>query len=193
MSFLTENTIVPELSASELDAFHSGDQRIFEVIFRKYHQVIYRYAFALLRCEAESEDVAQTSFIRLYQFRKSIKDASGIYPYLFVITKRLIANVFKTRVESIRIEELDHNDGRLAISSTQQAVHEKELEEILLYYMNKLPKRQREVYRLNKLMGYSYQEISTATGSSKNTVKNQLISASKKIREQIKKSYFLFF
>lgn len=192
MDRFTEKTNSWELSQKEFYSFHAGDHRIFEKIFNHYHGILYRYAFSILRCKEESEDIVQTSFIRLYRFRQSIQNAEGLYPYLFVITKRLIARSFKTVVEKLELSQIDQNEDRLRAPSTQQQIYGEELHKILLQCVEGLPIKQREVYRLNKLMGYSYEEIAVATGRSKKTVKNQLISASKKIRAQIAQIYYLW-
>lgn len=192
MASFTEKTTPRDLSLKELYAFRAGDHRVFETVFHRYHQILFRYAFSILKCKAEAEDIVQTSFIRLYRFRLSIQEPEGLYPYLFVITKRLIANAFKSAIEKLEISQIDQHDALLKTPSIQQELCAKELHEILLHCMESLPRKQREVYRLNKLMGYSYEEISVATGSSKNTVKNQLISASRKIKAQIERIYLLF-
>ncbi|MGO1596376.1 MAG: RNA polymerase sigma factor [Sphingobacterium sp.] len=192
MASLTEKIHSRDLSQKEFYAFRAGDQRVFEIVFNKYHHILYRYAFSILKCKTEAEDIVQTSFIRLYRFRLSIQEPEGVYPYLFVIAKRLIANAFKQAVEKLDITQADQNQAQLQAPSVQQDLYAKELHEILLRCMENLPTKQREVYRLSKLMGYTYEEISVATGSSKNTVKNQLISASRKIKAQIEKIYFLF-
>jgi Sigma-70 region 2 len=45
----------------------AGDTALYEIIMRRYNQRLYRVARAILRDDAEAEDVMQDAFVRAYQ------------------------------------------------------------------------------------------------------------------------------
>ena len=59
MASLTEKIHSRDLSQKEFYAFRAGDQRVFEIVFNKYHHILYRYAFSILKCKTEAEDIVQ--------------------------------------------------------------------------------------------------------------------------------------
>ncbi|MGH2624807.1 MAG: RNA polymerase sigma factor, partial [Sphingobacterium sp.] len=115
----------------------------------------------------------------------------GIYPYLFVIAKRMLISDFRKKIVRSKYQNhlsLTWNEQTL---ETQELLDEKDLCLTLERLMETLPIKEQEVFRLSKLQGMSYQEIAEQAGTSKNTVKNQLISASKKIKWKLKKAYYI--
>jgi len=50
-----------------IDRVKAGDTALYEIIMRRYNQRLYRVARAILRDDAESEDVMQDAYVRAYQ------------------------------------------------------------------------------------------------------------------------------
>lgn len=186
-----------DISQEDFLLFLEGDQRIFRIVFDRYYASIYRYVQSMSQ-QQEIEDIVQQCFIQLFKHKSKINDASGVYPYLFVIAKRLVIMSFRKRVLETKYQNEIMYTGETNCLSTQKQLNFNDLQKVLADFMELLPPKQREIYRLNKLQGYSYEEISLVTGCSKNTVKNHLIAASRKIKALISSYYvtivlFFFF
>src|SRR5690606_16870599 len=114
-----------------------------------------------------------------------------VYPYLFVIAKRLVIMSFRKRVMETRYQ----TEAILTLSAnckkTENDIEFNELQALLDREIDLLPPRQREIYRLCKIEGYSYDETATMTGCSINTVRNHLVAASKTVRSEISKHYLI--
>lgn len=50
-----------------VDRIRAGDSALYEVIMRRYNQRLYRVARAILRDDAEAEDVMQDAYVRAYE------------------------------------------------------------------------------------------------------------------------------
>ena len=50
-----------------VDRVKAGDTALYELIMRRYNQRLYRVARAILRDDAEAEDVMQDAYVRAYQ------------------------------------------------------------------------------------------------------------------------------
>lgn len=185
-----------DLSTADFEQFLAGNQIIFRAVFNRYYKSLYYYAHSILKDEYETEEAVQNSFIQLFKIKHRLDTPQTIYPYLFVITKRMVAATFRNRVLRTKQEVLNNNKWNEQCDATEQAIYGNDLHRMLLNFVDQLPPKQKEIYLLNKIEGFTYEEISKFTGSSKNTIKNQLITASKKIKMQLAKYYifiFLFF
>ncbi len=181
-----------DLDDDQFQLFQEGNEKVFKLVFDRYHKILFRYAYAALNDVYKSEDIVQTAFIQLFKNKTRISSKEALYPYIFVITKRLVAKAFKEHILNLS-EQLQNKQMDMTCEETEQELKSRDLKSILNQLIDQLPQKQREIYRLSKLQGYSYDEISSITGSSRNTVKNQLITASKKIKSNLEKLYLIIF
>ncbi len=181
-----------DLDDDQFQLFQEGNEKVFKLVFDRYHKILFRYTYAALNDVYKSEDIVQTAFIQLFKNKTRISSPDALYPYIFVITKRLVAKAFKEHILNLS-EQLQNKQMDMTCEETEQELKSRDLKSILNQLIDQLPQKQREIYRLSKLQGYSYDEISSITGSSRNTVKNQLITASKKIKSNLEKLYLIIF
>ncbi|MBE8714341.1 RNA polymerase sigma factor [Sphingobacterium hungaricum] len=187
------NRFKTEISEKEFVKFREGDPSVFRKIFDLFHKPIFHYIYSFTKNREDSEELVQEVFTTLFLKRDSLTDSSGLYPYLFVVSKRMMISDFRKRV--VKAKYRDHLAQEWSEESriTEEQIHAADLSRTLELAMNELSVKEQEVYRLNKLEGFSYHEIADRSGVSKNTIKNQLISASKKIKWKIEKIYSLIF
>ncbi len=182
-----------DISDEEFTAFQNGSQRIFRKIFDTYQNTLLRYAYSVCGKEDIASDAVQESFVQLYQCRSTVDGPSGIYPLLFVMTKRYLLRVFRRSVVEAKFRHEFSNSWDERCTATTDELDVNDLRSLLSELVEQLPDKQKKIFQLNKFAGYSYEEISELTGTSKNTVKNQLISASRKIRLSLHKLYAFIF
>ena len=179
------------LSEEEFQLFKTGDHSSFQKVFNLFNKQVFSYIFAFTKSKEDSEELVQESFVSLFTNRNNILHKEGIYPYLFVIAKRMLISDFRKKVVRSKYQSHLSLSWCEETSETQELLDEKDLYFTLESLMETLPIKEQEVFRLSKLHGMSYQEIAEKSGTSKNTVKNQLISASKKIKWKLKKAYYI--
>lgn len=181
------------LTDIDFKAFKDNDQKAFKKVFECYHASLFRYISSLTQASEEAEEIVQEGFILLYLHKHKIERAEDIYPYLFTIVKRLTISHFRRQTTSAKyLEELKiHWNERE--DSTANTLAEHEIRDVLHQSINMLPERQKQVYTMNKLEDKSYQEIADDLGLSRNTVKNQIIAATKIIRLKLSKYHLLIF
>lgn len=177
------------ITDEEFNRFKSGEQNAFRKIFDAYQQIIYKYILSYCKNSEEAEELVQEVFVLLFVNRLKIDNAAGIYPYLFVVAKRMTISNFKRKI--VQSKYLDHlsYSWKEECSDTEKDLDASELSTALRRIIEKLPSRQQEIYCLNRFEDLSYQEIADKIGVSKNTVKNHLIAASKTVKWKIAKLY----
>lgn len=182
-----------DISDLEFIKFKEGDPLVFKIVFDLYHLSLFNYINAFTRNKEDSEELLQEAYLALYVNRDALQTAAGIYPYLFVLVKRLMISEFRKKVVRAKYKTHLSHIWKEESSGTEEQLAGLDLRQSLNTVMQDLTSREQEVYRLHKLEGFSYHEIADQSGLSKNTIKNQLISASKKVKWGIKKIYFLLF
>lgn len=178
---------VNAITEDEFLQFRNGNERAFKRIFNCYHKRLFYYIYGFTKSFHDSEEIVQETFIALSANKTNIHDNSGIYPYLFVVAKRLMISNFRKKVVHAKYKNYLSISWNESSCNTQEELAVKDLHETLEQFIKQLPEKEQRVYRLNKLEGKSYDEIAAEFGISKNTVKNQLIAASKKIKWKLEK------
>lgn len=182
----------PILTEQEFVDFRTGCPLAFRTIFDVYHKSLYRYVFGITQNEFEAEETVQEGFIQLFAHRGKIENSTAIYPYLFTIIKRLVVVSFRKKLVQARYDQHLSLQWKESSSRTEEEIAEKELAQLLEDMIKTLPEKQRNVYTLHSVNGFTYDEIALELGSSRHTIKNQVVEASKKIKKQLRKHYYLW-
>lgn len=181
------------LTHKEFESFLNDDQKAFKKIFDHYHAPLFYYVRKLVKADVDAEEIMQESFVALYLNRRQLVQPDEVYPFLFTIVKRKTVSFFRRKVVAVKYLEQLKIDWKEDEDNSFTKLNEKELHRAHLNSIEELPSRQKQVYKMNKLEHKSYQEIADDLGISRNTVKNQLIAASKIIRLKLSKFYFFIF
>lgn len=177
----------------EFSRFIGGDEEAYRKAFDFYYPIILRYVYSKFRHTEDAEEVTQEAFIQLYLHRQKVLSEDDLYPYLFVITKRLCISHFRKQLTRPKTVETDLQEWPLTSFDTEDRVTFAELSRILDKIVATLPPQQQEVYRLSRIEEVSHKEIAEQMGISKNTVKNHLLLATKVVRLKLQKMYLFLF
>lgn len=178
------------LSETEFSLFKSGDNLAFKKVFDYYQPALFKFVFSFTKSHHDTEEVVQEAFIALHNNRENLQDPEGVYPYLYVVAKRTLISEFRKNVIRAQYKSDIANFRNDSTDDTREKIAHKDLHEAIVTLMEQLPIKERQAYKLNKMDGLSYQEVAEISGSSKNTVKNQIISASKKMKWKLDQIYF---
>jgi len=122
-------------------------QRIYEVFARRVLHFIHR----MVSSPEEAEDLAQETFVAVYQKLGALKDASKFEPWLFRIARNFVYQRYRTGSSStVSIDALDEN-GQAAIEladtrkDPDESFQKNELEDVVANAIADLPEKYREV------------------------------------------------
>lgn len=74
-----------------------GSQAAFGEIVRRYQRAVYRVAWALVRNDADADDLAQEAFVRAWGAIGRFEIGQPLYPWLARITTNLAFSLFRRR------------------------------------------------------------------------------------------------
>ena len=151
-------------------------------IIEKYYGRVYAFALVHVISEDIAKDLTQDVFLQLVRKEQELIKIEDLEAYVFTVARNRTYkyfkkinrnNLFKTEmIQSFREKYVDA-EGIIIAGDL-----EKKLEE----FVDMLPVRQREIYRLSREKGLSYIEIAEQLKISPHTVRNHLAQALKTLR-----------
>lgn len=165
--------------------FINGDDKSFELIYKKCVGVLFRYGIQFTQDEDIVKDAIHDVFVRIYKNRTQLKKEVNIKFYLFTALKNSLYNTFKREMVFEKLEEqelyniLDHSDENKALSSLEQESTRK----VILQLMNQLTDRQREVIYHRFIEELSMEEIGVLMQMNTQSVQNLIQRSLRKMRE----------
>jgi RNA polymerase sigma-70 factor, ECF subfamily len=171
--------------AELMDAVRSGDEAAFEALLARYWAPLVAYARRLVVHEYRAEDIAQETWIRLWERRAAWTPTGTVRGYLYRITRNLALNdLEKTRTERRWVEEEGRREFR-HVPSPDEVIEGDRLRAVVEAAIAALPERRREVFVLARYHGHSYAEIAQVMGISRQTVANQMSAALDQLRAEL--------
>ncbi|MCX2483331.1 RNA polymerase sigma-70 factor [Pedobacter sp. MR2016-24] len=158
----------------------------FNEIYHRYSGPMYKFAFSILKDEAECDDILQNVFTWLWDHRKNLKITS-LKAYLFAAVKFNLAGVIRV---SQRRSEILANAPALNEAIEEDSLELKELIEIIRSFTSSLPDRAREIFELSRKEYLTNKEIALRLGISEKTVENQMNISLKKLKVHLGRMSF---
>lgn len=165
-----------------------GDGHAFKMLFDRYWEKLYLYAFNRLRSEADAQDVVQEVMINLWARRAGIQIETTIAAYLHAAVQyEVLAHLSRAIKTASRKEEIERN---ILPEFTRQLdpLQLKELLALVETEVSRLPEKMQQVYRLKQEENLSVKEIALRLNVSEQTVRNQLNTGFQKLRTHLKKA-----
>jgi RNA polymerase sigma-70 factor, ECF subfamily len=162
-----------------------GERQAFELVYRRYHQVVYRYARAMTSRADAAEDVTQEVFIALIKELPRYDPARAEFTtYLYGIARNLSRDRWRRAqrrlsLESISLERRRTTDDPFHLLERAQAAAQ------VHRALRALPLRYREVIILCDLHGLAYAEAALVVRSSVSAVRARLHRARHLLRRKL--------
>ncbi|CAL1517630.1 RNA polymerase sigma-70 factor [Chitinophaga sp. MM2321] len=161
------------------------DAGAYEVLYNRYWQPLFLFAYKRLRHAAPSKDAVQDVFINLWKRRATLQLTASLRTYLFTAVRY---EVLKNIAQSQKTTGSD-DMALLPLSedaATMDMLNEKELRSALAGAVDRLPEKMKEIYLLSRHYHKSIAEIAAELRISEQTVKNQLSKALLRLRVHLK-------
>ena len=155
-----------------------GDMKAFDIIYKKYSKRLYGFVFPYVKLEADTEEIVQDVFIKIWKSREKIDVHSSFESFLFTIAHHTTVNLLKKRaIEQKYVEYVKSLQNINESCELTDEIHYKELQQKLQGLLNELSPRQKEIFQLSREEGLSNTEIAKKLDISVQTVKNHLVTA----------------
>ena len=162
------------------------DMKAFDIIYKKYSRRLYGFVFRYIKQEADTEEIVQDVFIKIWKSRTKIDVSSSFESFLFTIAHNATVNLLKKRATEQKYVE--HVKSLQIINESYELtdeIHYKELKQKFLGLVDELSPRQKEIFQLSREEGLSNKEIADKLGISIQTVKNHLVTTLSFLRNKL--------
>jgi len=166
----------------------AGDLPSFEIIIRRYNQLLYRVTRSILHDDAEAEDVMQETYVRAFEHLEQFAGRSQFRTWL----ARIAVNEALARVEREK-RFVPHNEAaemrgdpmdQFASSepSPEERVVDSEMRDLVEQAITRLPDAYRSVLMLRDVEEIDTEEVARILNLSESTVKVRLHRARRTLR-----------
>lgn len=158
------------------------DTTAMELFYRRYENMIYRFAFRKLNSEFEAAEIVNTVMLEVWNC-PSFEGRSKVSTWLMSITHhRVIDLLRKRKADHVDIDSIPHADELRSDHDLCRIVSSEQTLELIGECLQKLNGDQKQVLELLFFQEASYNEIAEAMNSSIGTVKSRVHHAKKLLK-----------
>jgi RNA polymerase sigma-70 factor (ECF subfamily) len=170
--------------------YQKGEAKAMDELLRRYKNPVYRYAFRLCVNEAEAQDIAQETFLRIHQYRGQYRPIGKFSTWLFGIAHNVAVSKFRCNSRFVlwprKADEPDEMvDMESQDPSPQQSLEKDDLETVLKKCVQSLPFLQKEALVLREYENLDYEEIGKILNKSLGTVKTLIHRARQSLKDKL--------
>jgi len=163
-----------------------GNEGAFNFLMTKYYPRVYASLYSFTKSKEDSEDLAQQTFIKVWQQIATFRGDSAFFTWVYRIAINLAKNHFVSssyKKDKINVSTSDTDfDIPSYTNPEQDLMHDESLDKIKKY-VDKLPESLKTAFTLRESEGKSYEEISTITETPIGTVRSRIFRARQLILE----------
>lgn len=167
-------------------SYHLSNIEFFEKTFRQHYSLLVNFANTFLHDINDSEEVVQQTFVKIWENKENINIQNSIKSYLFTSVRNSCMNHLKhekvvNHYKAYNKEIRDFEEHKTVINFESI-----EMFETIQNAIKKLPEERKKIFLLSRNEGLKYSEIAEKLQISPKTVENQMSSALKFLRIELK-------
>ena len=168
-----------------------GDEHAFEKIYKLYSPRLFGRLLKLVKEDSQAREILQEVFLIIWEHRKSIDPEKSFRSFIFKIAENKVYDFFrkaardKNRQSQLIALATDNHTFIEAFTTGDENLA------ILQKAIEALPPQRQQVFRLCKLEGKSYKEVSELLEISASTISDHIVKGTKSIRDYFEKTLIL--
>ena len=167
-----------------------GNKGAFNFLVNKYYPRVYASLFSFTKSKEDSEDLAQQTFIKVWQQIESFRGDSAFFTWIYRIAINLAKNFVVSSSYKKQKVNTSIEDAAIEITSYENIesvlTHNQSMTEIR-DFIKTMPESLKTAFTLRESEGKSYEEISIITNTPIGTVRSRIFRARESIIEFMKK------
>ncbi len=178
-----------------VDAAQRGDQAAFGELVKAYHGRVYSLAYGMVSNTADAEDLAQQTWVRVWQKLGTFKRDAQFYTWVYRIASNLCLDHLRRRrrAQEEPLDEIVEPEPAPDVVSAPSAaptpdavLQQRETREQFERALEILSPEHRLTMRLREVDGMAYEEIARVMECRVGTVMSRLYYARKKLVEHLR-------
>ena len=173
-----------------IERVKNGDKGAFNFLVNKYYPRVYASLFSYTKSKEDSEDLAQQTFLKVWQQIESFRGDSAFFTWIYRIAINLAKNHFVSSGYKKQKVNTSIENSEIEISSYENIeavlMHDQSMKQIK-EFINDMPESLKTAFTLRESEGKSYEEISLITETPIGTVRSRIFRARESIIDYMQK------
>ena len=178
---------VSKLSEKELvELLKNGSQTAFEQLYFRYRNHLINLCTRYLNDEETAKDIVQDIFMQLWETHEALNADLSFGGYVCTLAHNRVLNMLRHfDVHSDFARNIILN-GKETTNETEDTILDNDYATLLKKILESLSPKQKEIFRLSRMEGLSYKEISELLHISVDTIQEHVSHALKIIKKQLR-------
>ena len=168
-----------------VENIRKGDDKCFELLFKKYYFPLTRFAWRYVGSKAIAEELTQDLFAILWESRSKWEVPGSVRSYLYKSVKNLSLNHLKHQSVKDRFDSEWMGQYENPEIEFRDEARKEQIRTAIAKAVEELPPRSKMAYKLHRFDGLTYEEIAEVMDISVKTVESQMTRALKTLRERL--------
>ena len=163
-----------------------GDGDAFYHLFQRYHRLICRIIYPIVRNRQDMEDVAGTTWVKAWEKLPTLRDRSSFKSWLTTIAKNTARD--HLRRDHWREEGSNEEDEELVdpVNFEDERMTQIVLEEVMQAGFKRMRPKQRKCF-IYGIQGWTFEDIAKRLNLDEHTVKTYISNSYRILREELRK------
>lgn len=163
-----------------------GDIKAFEEIFHRYYSPLCWYAAGITGDMDSAEEIVEELFYILWKNREQLQVFQSLKSYLYRSVRNESVQYCEHQEVKDRYRTAVHTTKKSeAVSDPYRQMEYKELQNLILHTLDKLPDRRRRIFNMHRMKGMKYTEIASALSLSVKTVEAEMTKVLRVLRTEV--------
>ena len=169
-----------------LERAASGDEAAFDILYLRYRDLIFRFAYRMVGSSAAAEDVTHDCFLSFIKQPGNFDPHRGSFrTYLYAAARNLSLKYFNSTSREAALDDLGVEPAALDRHQPMHKVLDDELSSEVQRAVASLPPLQREALVLFEYEELTLAEVAAIVGADVGTVKAWLFRARERLRQEL--------
>lgn len=183
-----------DILKSYIKELRKGSHKAFNAIYDMYADKLYGFSFAHTKSREMANDLVQETFLKLWTMRETLSVEGSLQAMLFTMSHNKMIDIFRAQINKVEFEDYIEfaENADLGDNAIEKKIYYDDFLKALKICKSQLPNRQMEIFEMSREHGKSIEEIALELKISEQTVKNQLTSATKTLKNELLKYNLVF-
>jgi len=173
-----------EADIHKFDSIKKGNIKSFETLFRAYYKPLVIYSERIVDDHDDANEVVQDIFMKLWEKRKDIEIRTSINSYLYRAVYNNSLQLLKRKKLDLKYKNYKLHNNNESINPSEEMIAT-ELNHKIALLLDSLPENCKRIFKMNRIDGMKYREISDQLSISIKTVEANMTKALKIFRENL--------
>jgi RNA polymerase sigma-70 factor (family 1) len=154
-------------------------------LYRLYNRKLFYHLKRLTHSSDVAEELLQEVFLKVWIRREQLEPGLSFSSYIYRIAANLVYDLFRRTARDQKLYAHLVATGSELYDHIELQIDSKEQQQLMENAIASLPPQRQKIFRLCKVEGRSYEEVSKLLGISISTVNDHIVKASRTVKQQL--------